>query len=136
MQELPLRITVLHPPPGVAFGIQKGKSEVVPPDQVSSDSISFNFTVRVGARAKNEAPNFLGPFTQGPRSDRFVYVNSGKRAGQSKTPWDRRAKVPLTSITWAMIKNGGVLETRIEGIGGDGGPACGTVPLVGGWRVR
>ncbi|HEY8131388.1 MAG TPA: DUF5990 family protein [Thermoanaerobaculia bacterium] len=34
-----------------------------------------------------------------------------------------------------MIKDGGVLETRIEGIGGDGGPACGTVPLIGGWRA-
>jgi hypothetical protein len=65
-------------------------------------------------------------------------VNSGKRAGQAKTQWDRRAKVPLTGINWTLIKNvakGGVLETQIEGTGRDGGPACGTVPLIGRWRA-
>jgi len=118
--------------------MQRGRSELVPPNRITSDSLSFHFTVRIGARNGNEAPNFLGPFAQGPRSDRFVYVNLGKRAGQLKTPWDRRAKVPLTAINWTLIKKvakGGVLETQIEGTDRDGGPACGTVPLIGGWRV-
>lgn len=90
-------------------------------------------------RVRNEYhPNFLGPFTQGPRGARFVYVNSGTLAGQANTKWTRRAKVPLSGITWAMIKRakGAILEARIDGVGRDGGPACGTVPLLdGGWRI-
>jgi hypothetical protein len=55
-------------------------------------------------------------------------------------PWDRRAKVPLGGLTWALLrsarrKRGAVVEARIDGEGREGGPACGTVPLVGSWRV-
>jgi hypothetical protein len=135
--QLPLCITVLRPPTGVSFSIQRGKSELLAPDRVTSDEISFRFTVRLGTM--DEAPNFLGPFSQGPRGGRFVYVNSGQRASQPQSRWDRRAKVPLTGITWALIRRvaaGHRLEARIEGTGRDGGPSCGTVPLLGrGWRV-
>jgi hypothetical protein len=67
-------------------------------------------------------------------------VNSGKRAGQFDSCWDRRAKVPLTGVTASLIEQaaalpGAVLETQIAGTGRDGGPSCATVPLVGGWRV-
>jgi hypothetical protein len=70
-----------------------------------------------------------------------MYVNSGKRAGQGDSRWDRRAKAPLTGITQQMIESleqqpGARLETRIAGAAGVGGPACATVPLLeGGWRV-
>jgi len=50
--------------------------------------------------------------------------------------WQRRAKVPLDGITWSMIKKGSVIEARISGTARDGGPACATVPLLGGgWRI-
>ena len=50
--------------------------------------------------------------------------------------WQRRAKVPLAGITWTMIKKGSVIEAHIEGTARDGGPACATVPLLGGgWKV-
>ncbi|MEK6371421.1 MAG: DUF5990 family protein [Acidobacteriota bacterium] len=65
-------------------------------------------------------------------------MNSGTYAGQADTPWSRRAKVPLAGITWALIKRakGAPLEARINGTGSDGGPACGTVPLLdGGWKI-
>src|SRR6266550_6566994 len=129
MNELALRITVLHPPPGVTFRVQRGKSELVEPDRVDNDAISFEFTVRLGARERGKSPNFLGPFAQGTPSSRFVYVNSGTYAGQKDTLWSRRAKIPLAGISWSLIQKsrGGVLETKIEGTGSDGGPVCASV---------
>jgi hypothetical protein len=83
---------------------------------------------------------FLGPFTQGPPTARFVYVTSGQSAGQPGSCWNRRAKIPLGGITWSLLeqvlaKKGAVLEVQIEGTGRDGGPACATVPLARTWRV-
>src|SRR5205814_1406233 len=83
-------------PTGVRFALQKGKSdakgnaELLAPTRSDPTSLSFDFSVRV-ARAKPGAPpRFLGEFTQGPPDKRFVYVNSGRRAGQEDTLWDRR----------------------------------------------
>ena len=138
VNELLLRIIVDHPPEGVVFQLQHGPRGLEPAARATRTSIAFEFTVRVGERPTGE-PNFLGPFAQGRPADRFVYINSGTLAGQRDTPWSRRAKVPLTSITWSLITQAraadGLLESRIAGTGRDGGPACASVPLVGGWRV-
>lgn len=134
-----LRITVVNPPPGVRFQLQRGRRELEPAVRTSKTAMTFEFDVRVGKRPTGE-PNFLGPFVQGPPAGRFVYVNSGTLAGQADSCWIRRAKVPLTGITWALIERaraaGSTLETEIAGTGRDGGPTCATVPLrSGGWRV-
>lgn len=140
-QELPLRITLLQPPPGVTFRLQRGKAELVAPTQSAADQISFDLTVRVGAPQANGAPNFLGPCTQGPPQDRFVYINSGTLAGEADSCWTRRAKVKLAGITQALIAAalatpGAVIAARIAGKAKDGGPACATAPLLGdGWSV-
>jgi hypothetical protein len=142
---LPLRILVLRPPRGVTFALQKGKSDangnadLVGPDSNTADSLSFEFSVRVGAGKVNGSLRFLGDFTQGPPAQRFVYLNSGKRAGQTGTAWDRRAKIPLTTITPAMMAAvsaapGSALEIQIEGTGNDGGPVCATVKRSSGWH--
>ena len=135
-----MRIVVLRPPPGVTFAMQSGRAELVPPSAESSASITFDFELRVGERVLDAPPRLLGPFAQGPPLGRFVYVNSGKHAGQPASCWDRRAKVPLAGVTWALIDEvlatrGGVLEAQIAGTGRDGGPACATVPLAQAWRV-
>ncbi|HEU4558879.1 MAG TPA: DUF5990 family protein [Longimicrobium sp.] len=138
--ELPLRVTVLRPPAGVAIAMQKGRNELVPPSCTAKDGIAFDFTVRV-ADPSAASPNFLGPFAQGKPGDRFVYVNSGTSAGQAGSCWSRRAKVKLGGITREMVEAalrepGAVLEARFEGVGRDGGPSCATVPLLdGGWRL-
>lgn len=140
-QELPLRITLVQVPAGVTFCLQRGKAELVAPTQIAGDQISFDFTVRIGQPQANGTPNFLGPFTQGPPAERFVYVNSGTSAGQATSIWTRRAKVKLVGITQTMIDGalatpGAVIAARIAGTAKDGGPACATVPLLeGGWKV-
>jgi hypothetical protein len=138
-RNLPLRITLLQPPPGVVFCLQSGKTEIVSPVRSAGDDLSFDFSVRVGQRPDGQ-PNFLGPFAQGPPVGRFVYVNSGTSAGEVGSSWTRRAKIPLSGISWPLIEEAlapdGILEARIAGTGKDGGPACATVPLLdGGWKV-
>jgi hypothetical protein len=143
-RELPLRITVVHPPEGVTFRMQRGKTgqaDLVPPAHALQDALSFDFSLRVAAERSSGQPNFLGPFAQGPPDGRFVYVNSGTSAGQANSCWTRRAKVHLSGITRQMIEQvlsdpEAILEARIWGLAKDGGPACATVPLLDdGWRI-
>ena len=138
-REIPIRITVVRPPPGVAFAVQRGRAELLPPREAGTGEIRFDFVLRVSPGPGGE-PRFLGPCAQGPPAGRFIYVNSGKRAGQADSGWDRRAKVKLSGIGWEAVERvlaapAARLEARIEGTGRDGGPACASVPLLdGGWK--
>jgi hypothetical protein len=132
-QNVSLRIIVENPP--VRFAVQRGKDELLEAISATKKQLVFEFSVRA-RDDRSDGPNFLGPFAQGPVGDRFVYVNSGVMAGEPGSTWQRRAKVPLGGITWSMIKKGSVIEARIEGTARDGGPACATVPLLGGgWQI-
>ena len=140
--ELRLRITVEGPPPGVTIRVQRGRDGLLLPLRSTAGAICFEFVVRLGAPLAPGQLRFLGEFAQGPAGSRFIYVNSGVRAGQTDTCWERRAKVPLSGITRAQVRQvqaraGLLLEARIAGTAGDGGPMCGSVPLLGdGWTVR
>lgn len=140
-EELPIRITLIRPLPGVTFCVQRGKEELLPPSQMDDETITFDFTVRIGAPQANGAPNLLGPFTQGSAADRFVYVNAGTSAGQAESKWTRRAKVKLAGITQTMIETalatpGAVIEARIAGTAKDGGPPAASIPLLDdGWQI-
>lgn len=141
MQTLPLRIIIADPPPGVAWAVQLGKNELLAPSLTTPRRLRFDFTVRIGAAVGGAAPRLLGPAVQGPPKARFVYLNSGLRAGQAGSCWDRRAKISLTGITQEMIatalKSGGTLVAEFAGTGRDGGPACASVPLLGrGWQLE
>lgn len=140
-QEVPIRIVLVHPPKGVHFAVQRGKDALLPPSNQDDATITFNFTVRVGAPQPDGKLNLLGPFTQGSPAERFVYVNAGTAAGDFASPWSRRIKVKLAGITPAMIEAvqrtpGTVIEGRVAGQAKDGGPAAASVPLLGdGWQV-
>lgn len=138
--EIPLRIIVVGPPAGVEFRLQQGRSHLVAPARATYTEIQFDFTLRLGPPRAGH-PNLLGEAAHGPPAARFVYINSGRHAGQKGTLWDRRAKVPLQGITEKLVKAvraapGTVLEARIAGTAKDGGPACATVPLLEGrWQL-
>lgn len=140
-RELPIRVTVLEPLPGVTFAIQRGKNELLPPSKVSARSLVFDLSIRVAERKSGGAPNVLGPYAQGKPDDRFLYLNSGTLAGQQNSSWTRRAKIKTAGIDWKLIEQtlatpGAVLDVQIDGRAKDGGPCCATVPLVnGGWKV-
>ena len=136
------RISILNPPAGVQFAMQRGRSELVEPSRSTADRIAFDFTLRIGPPLPSGLPNFLGEFAQGKPADRFVYVNSGKRAGQRNSNWERRAKIKLAGIgvellTKALALPDATLEAEIAGTARDGGPACATVPILrNGWRLN
>jgi hypothetical protein len=132
--ELPLRITVLDPLPGVWLRLQSGRADLVEASARTPSEVSFDFSVRVGPPQPDGRPTFLGPCTQGPPASRFVYINAGSQAGQPGTQWNRRAKIPLAGITQkqvsaALDRPGSFLEVRYAGRGRDGGPTCATVRL-------
>ncbi len=133
------RVVVVAPPAGVAFALQRGRLEIVGSATSDGTDLQFDFTLLV-VRGPDGLPRFSGEFVQGPSGGKFIYVTSGKRAGQLASPWDRRAKVGLQSVTWPMVErviqdSGYVLQATIAGVGRDGGPACATVPLLEGWTV-
>ena len=140
--ELKLRVIVESPPPGVSIQVQRGRDGLLAPSRRNRSEVVFDFSVRLGPTTKVSALHFMGDFAQGPADGRFVYVCSGKRAGQPDSCWDRRAKISLGAITPAQANSaldgkGQVLEARVQGSAKDGGPLCASVPLLGlAWAVR
>jgi len=135
--EIPLRIRVMNPVPGVSMQVQRGKDELLPPVRESRDVLVFEFPITVDLSAAT--PNFLGKYAQGPKDERFVYVNSGQRAGQKDTCWDRRAKISLMDITKKQIEAAistpdMIMDVCFKGTGGDGGPTCASVKGLE-WKV-
>ena len=141
MSEIQLRIIVDDPVPGVYLRLQRGKDELVDATSETAKEVTFDFTARIGTPLPSGAPNFLGPFTQGPPAVRFVYIRVGRSAGQPNTAFDRRAKIPLGGISAellakALAKPGAVLEVHMPGRGKDGTPTCASVKLPpGAWRL-
>ncbi|WP_066805770.1 DUF5990 family protein [Sphingomonas asaccharolytica] len=141
--ELPLRIVVDQPIPGVALALQRGsgaKFDLVGPVQASVDALVFDLDINVDGSTAAGGPRLLGPFVQGPPTARFVYINVGASAGQIGSPWQRRVKVPLGAIGWQAIEAlapGERLTAHIASRGRDGTPACATVPILPpGWMPR
>ena len=138
-----LRIVLTAPPSGVAFGIQEGKGNDYKTIQIQEsrgDDVAFCCSVTVKNNRTDGLPNFLGPLTQGPTGDRFIYIDVGKRAKQICSPWDRRIKIPLTGISWDLIgeatKNPKlILEARFPGTAKDGGPSCATLRPTKDWTI-
>jgi len=136
-QELNLLIVLEAPPTGVDYALQKGGGndyERVQRQRATDNDLQFEFSVRVGQQ-KNGEPNFLGPFTQGPASGRFVYLDIGTIAGQLNSLWSRRLKIPLHGITWELINESRTLVARVPGKGKDGTPSCATVKPFSGWKA-
>lgn len=141
MDVISLRIILEQPPAGIDFGLQKGKGsafDVVQKQRSKGGDLEFEFTVEAKP-GKDGSPNFLGPFVQGPVGERFVYINIGTYAGQTDTCWSRRLKIPLSGITWDMLRSGKVLVAHIPGTGKDGSPSCAyawrkSAGALWGWR--
>jgi Family of unknown function (DUF5990) len=131
-QNLQVRVSVIDSPAGVAFAVQRGKSDLLLPDTAKPNLCVFSFSLRL-ITLDDGTFNFLGEYTQGPRGDRFIYLNSGAYAGQPASPWGRRAKLKLDGIPAAMLrgaagKPASVIAAQVKGTMKDGGPVCATVP--------
>ena len=139
MPEISLRIVLERPTVGVIYGLQKGKGndyETVQKQMSDGSDIHFEFNVEVKS---GDHPNFLGPFTQGGVSDRFIYIDIGTCAGQQQTMWSRRLKIPM-NISKDMVDRwspSDVIVAKVAGSGGkDGSPTCGTIKPFSGWKME
>jgi Family of unknown function (DUF5990) len=154
-EHIRLRVVCQDPPPperyAAEFGLQDNSTAaewVIHAGRVfPNGDIHFECECRVRPQKKTGSPNFLGNYVQGSPFARFLYLSWRPRdwaPGKPEPPcgtWLRRMKVNLSSITWEQIdealKLNAVLEAVVRGTGRDGGPSCGSVPLVGGgWVVQ
>jgi hypothetical protein len=141
-ETLPLRITVVDPPPDILWALQLGQDEIVKPTLNTKKRISFDFSVDVVKDSSSAGFRLRGPAVQGRPGARFVYLRMGAYAGQVGASAGWRAKIGLEGISHKLVlaakaKRPGVLEVEFAGTGPKGGPACATVPLLGaGWHVR
>jgi len=142
--DIPVRITLRDPPPGVRVAMQRGKAAahtLVAPSSVTRDAIVFDLSIQLKEAKMATAPDFTGPFVQGKPGERFIYVNWGQSAGDATSQWTRRAKVWLRDITPANVdelrrKPGAILTAVVNGTGRDGTPVCASTNVVDRmWRV-
>ena len=105
------------------LGIQEGK-EVVQEVRLPADGVVFRADLRV-AEEPSPTPNFLGPYAHGSVQDRFLYLCWGRRYGGAWVGF-RRAKIPLTGLTWEMLQSGRLLA-RVRCTDAKGGPSCATL---------
>jgi hypothetical protein len=84
------------------LGIQRDNviTEVAPAD---SKRIVFKPVLRARPNADGSV-NFLGPFAQGSKSERFIYLNWVTANGQVLTGMVGRIKLHLNHIKWAAAK--------------------------------
>jgi hypothetical protein len=140
-QALAIRITVVDPPPNIAWALQLGRHELIKPTASTGARVSFDFLVELVAVDSTGAFRLRGPAVQGRPGERFVYLCVGSYAGQPGAPASGRTKISLEGITRKLLdtvkaKRSGVLEAQFAGTARDGGPSRASVPLLGeGWRV-
>lgn len=140
--ELRLRIVLTDPPAGIDYALQSGsgsKYENAGKQVSGPGGLVFNFSVKLKPD-KDEQIDFAGPFVQGGKGERFIYIGIGTYAGNAGSVWARRLKVPLRGISFAIAREiitdkTLVFESLIAGTGRDGGPTCATVKPFAGWRV-
>ncbi len=131
-----LRLRVVDPPHAVPWAVQLGRSDLLAPVRRDSNAFEFEIPLELVTTA-DAAATVRGPAVQGPRGARFVYLTSGKRAGDLRSPWDRRAKISLETLPIEAIRARPAdrvlaLDGEIHGTAKDGGPSCASVRLIGG----
>lgn len=139
--QLPFRIILEKPTLDVDYGLQEGQGSAYKTIQTKTSdgsSIVFNFSMKY--KLADDEPVFSGAYVHGPSGGRFIYIDIGQMAGQKNSAWSRRIKIPLEGITREMAGKvlndpGLVIETKLPGEGKDGGPVCGTVRPVNGWKL-
>jgi hypothetical protein len=121
------------------LGVQKGRAgeEWVPGDL---DEVLFRPSFRV-RRGTHGTPNFLGPYAQGKRDDRFFYLVWAADTADGRREMFRRLKVRLGHLSWPTLEAAAAGEARVAVLldmtDAHGGPLCATPPSSKiEWRVE
>jgi hypothetical protein len=82
------------------LGLQRGSDDVLEGARLADGRLVFDIMLRVKPGPDPERPVFLGEFAQGTADARFLHLGwKPDRPG-----WINRAKVPLSGITWAQVR--------------------------------
>ena len=103
------------------------------------DSLAWTTEIAMKTDAE-DALDFAGPAVHGKRGERFFYLSWSSEKVIHRERF-RRMKIHLRDLTTAQIdralKMNRTLVARVHAIAKDGGPACASVPLLGGgWEVE
>ena len=130
--EIPMRIVIENPVPGVLHSLQTGDTGILDAKRSKAgEPLVFEFPVRIAP-----GPKFFGDQVrrEGPVR-RFVYVRIGQSAGDHASEWTRRMKIDVHDTPQELLDRAmageGVVELTVDGTGKDGSPACATVPVSG-----
>lgn len=112
----------------IHVGVQR-RAEVV--DMVAADAARATWRLDVQVVDVDGTVDFRGPFVQGKRGDRFLYLSWGTVADDGRFEMFRRAKLMLGALDPETIaaagRAGSALECRLGLTGADGGPRCAAV---------
>jgi hypothetical protein len=135
-RSIPLRLTLVEPPIGVAFSLLDDHNRPVDARIAGGPELRFDFEIDLAGPPVDG--RFLGKHVRNQNGRRFVYFGVGTWAGQADSCWSRRGKLWLDGLPAVLadgtLESGERLEARVLGSGKDGSPACATVPLVEPWR--
>lgn len=110
----------------VLVGMQRGR-DVVSPRPVAGSSMTFEAALEVAVTPAGV--DFRGPWVQGKRGDRFLYLCWGHDKGDG-FEMVRRAKLMLGVLDPAEMAGapeGAVLVARLSLVDARGGPVCAAV---------
>ena len=129
MPRLRIRLHDLPPPvPGVdVFAGVQIRRDVEQVTLLEEDPLELTAEFEIVAPERgDDRVDFRGPYVQGKRGDRFVYVSWGSSGDPEDFGMYRRAKVILDEIPAALL-DGSDLVASIDGTSPDGGPVCARV---------
>jgi Family of unknown function (DUF5990) len=118
--ELTLHLTSSRLPerPELCVAVQKGRDELVDVTPVSSGSVTFDVPVSFDG-------DWRGPFVQGPKKERFLYLVWGPRDDSGEVIRQGRSKIMLGPVSdlaeEAAAKERG-LTVDLDLTDGKGGP--------------
>jgi hypothetical protein len=118
----------------VHVGVQRGRDpeQLVPADPAARAVFSVAVSFTDG--------DFKGPYAQGKRGARFIYLTWGELPPGGEFKMFRRAKLMFADVDDALVRRAatgeGVLEARLALTDRAGMPLCATVrPPVVSWRI-
>ncbi|MBA2624071.1 MAG: monooxygenase [Acidimicrobiia bacterium] len=110
----------------VHVGVQRAR-EVV--DLVPGDADRARWSFEVRTKRLDDGLDFAGPFVQGRRGDRFIYLSWGS-VREGSFHMFRRAKLHLADVDSAVLESAvraGALRCRVRMTDSCGNPRCARV---------
>jgi hypothetical protein len=112
----------------IHVGVQRRRDVI---DLHPADTREATWFLTIDVVEVDGAIDFRGPYVQGKRGDRFVYLSWGTVGDGGTFEMFRRAKLMLGAVEQQLIRSANRPGQRLVGTlsltGGDGGPRCAAV---------